>query len=45
MEFHTGSSGVELESDPKMPSTTWGVYLHTDLGGERLGLKYCKDSL
>lgn len=45
MESHTCISGVESESDPKMPSTTWDVYLPTVLDGKMLELKYCKDIL
>lgn len=35
MELHTCSSGVESESDPKMTSAVWDVYLHAVLGGRK----------
>lgn len=35
MEFHTCSSGVESESDPKITSVVWDVYPHTVLGGRK----------
>lgn len=45
MEFHTCSSGVGSESEPKMPSTTLEALLCTALGGKKIDLKYCEDIL